>query len=53
MEGQEKDPQKIKEYGKSVQKEPTVKRCLLIVDLMPEEEEENLSIDRKVHSLVV
>ena len=34
MELQEKY-KKIKVYRKSVQKEPTVKKCLLILDLKP------------------
>ena len=32
---QEKEAQKDRAYRKSVQKEPKVKRCLLIQDLMP------------------
>ena len=35
MELQEKEAQKIKVYKKSVEKEPIVKRCLLILDLKP------------------
>ena len=36
MELQEKKAQKgVKAYRKSVQKEPTVKRCLLILELKP------------------
>ena len=35
MELQEKETPKVKEYKKSVQKEPTVKRCLLALDLKP------------------
>ena len=36
MELQEKEAQKgVKAYMKSVQKEPTVKRCLLILELKP------------------
>ena len=35
MELQEKKYKKITGYRKSVQKEPTVKRCLLILDLKP------------------
>ena len=35
MELQEKKHKKIKAYRKSVKKETTVKRCLLILDLKP------------------
>ena len=36
MELQEKEAQKcVKAHRKSVQKEPTVKRCLLILELKP------------------
>ena len=35
MKFQKMKHKKIKSYGKSVYKEPTVKRCLLILDLKP------------------
>ena len=37
-----KKKHKIKAYRKSVQKEPTVKRCLLILDLKPFRSQENI-----------